>query len=107
MNRQEAGAVLALMTAAWPNQKITEQTARVWIDMLANVDPQVGIDTARQLIANDQWFPTVGGFLEAAQFLARRRGLERRSLPSGVKLVPCPPELMQKMRDCLKNAKSL
>ena len=109
MNRQEAGGVLALMTAAWPNQKITEQTARVWMDMLANVNPDDGLVTARRLIASEEWFPPITKFLEHSQAVARERCIrETPSLPAGRQnYVPCPPELMAKMRDCLKNAKAL
>lgn len=95
------------MTAAWPNQKLTEQTARVWIDALDRFDAQDGLEAANALIRSEEWFPPVTKFISTTQAIARRRSQDRPALGAGERRVPCPPELMAQMRDCLKNARTL
>jgi len=74
------------------------------MDMLARVQPADGLEAARQLVAREDWFPTVSRFLDHAQAVARARAIaETPALPrGGERYTRCPPELMARMRDCLK-----
>lgn len=86
MTRQETAAVLALMTAAWPRQPVTDATVAVWGDALRDLVAEDALTAAKALIANEEFFPSVTKFRSTATALARRRLMahaHERGLPEG------------------------
>lgn len=96
MTRKEAGAVLALMTAAWPRTPLSEPTAHVWIDVLGDVDADDGLAAARRLITADEYFPSIARYLEVVHAVIR--SIAAHTPPE---LPPPPPsaERRQWLRD--------
>lgn len=64
MTPDETKKILAYMLAAWPNHKLDEMGALVWSEHLADIPADQAIDTARTLVDNNPWFPTVSEFRE-------------------------------------------
>ena len=64
MNRQQVAAVLGLFSAAYPQTAISEATALLWADELAEIDPDQGLAAARRIVREDQRFPTIARMLE-------------------------------------------
>lgn len=73
MTLNETAAVLALMSAAWPNVEIPEHTISVWADELGGLHPDDALQAAHLLIRTSKWFPSISEFLDAARNFTRRR----------------------------------
>lgn len=66
MNRSEVAALLAVCAAAYPHVNVSKETASLYAEMLADLDPQVAMGAVRRLIATSQFFPTVAAIREQA-----------------------------------------
>jgi len=64
VNLRETAEILGYLSAAFPKNEMFEETVTVWSDQLVNVDFEVAQKTAKNVVAADQWFPTVARFLE-------------------------------------------
>lgn len=85
MDNREAAAVVAIFAAAFPNTNVTAATVSLWADNLRSVNAQDGLDVARLLVTELEWFPTI------AQFRQRQRDLVRnRQLDVAHKALPAP-----------------
>lgn len=105
MNGRDTAAVLGILAAAWPNQQITEQTASVWMDLLADIDPDDAMHAARTLAKREHWFPSIASFRNEAEARAHaRRNARAASHGLGAaprKPAPPPPALMAASRQLL------
>lgn len=104
MNRRDVAAVLGILTAAWPNQTLPEQTVAVWMDMLADLDPADAQQAARTLVKTEQWFPSIARFRNEAQAAAHARQNRRAAthgLPGHHRPAPPPPALVEAARALL------
>jgi len=100
MNSRDVTAVLGVLAAAWPNQTITEQTARVWMDLLADIDSEDAMAAARILIKREHWFPSVAQFRSEAEAQAHgrhNRAAATRGLPG-----PTTPVLPERLVDATR-----
>jgi hypothetical protein len=101
MTPQDTAAILGILSAAWPNQTITAQTAAVWRDMLTDLDPDDAMHAARALIKQEHWFPSIARFrLEADTHAHARRNKEAaaRGLSPGHHATSPPPQVMADLR---------
>jgi hypothetical protein len=101
VTRDEATQVLAILSAAWPNQQVSRETAQLWLGMLAELDQRDAMAAARDAVRQDQWFPTIARFLqlaEARKHGRRNREATERGLPSAHRAAPPNPELMKATR---------
>ena len=108
MNRNETAAVLGILAATWPNQTITEQTAAVCMDFLADIDPADAMHAARTLAKREHWFPSIAQFRNEAEAKAHaRRNARAATHGIGVafRAVPPPPALMDAARQLLTEMK--
>lgn len=104
MTFQDATTVLGLLTAAWPNQDMPAETAELWIGMLSELDVDDAKSSARTVIRNDQWFPSIARFIqvaEAAKHARENRFAAQRGLPSVGRSVPPPQRLIEATRQLL------
>lgn len=101
---RDTAAVLGILAAAWPNQTITEQTAAVWREMLADVDQSDAMAAARTLVKRSEWFPSIAQFRNEAEANAHarcNRAAASRGLGSGHKPTSPPPRLIAAARQLL------
>lgn len=105
MNDQQGAVVLGVLTAAWPKQEMPDPTVDLWLSVLTELHPDDARAAANTVVRNDQWFPSIARFLEAAGVAKRARQCreaEHRGLPSSSAVaVPPPPELTEAARDLI------
>lgn len=77
MNRAEVAKVLAVCSAAFPHVNVTRETAAVYAEMLADLDPQHAQQAIRRLLATSHFFPSIAAIREATIAVANP------SAPSG------------------------
>lgn len=105
MNDLEAATVFGLLTAAWPDKQLPDETIDLWLEMAANVDAADAEDAARQIIREDQWFPSVARFLQMAEAKAharRNRNADTRGISTGHRAAPPPKQLLDAARHLIK-----
>lgn len=79
MSPADAAELVAILTAAFPNNRITERTAQVYENMLADLDREAAHKAVSRLICTQKWMPTVAEIRTAAvecEHGARRLGSE-------------------------------
>lgn len=64
MNVRETAEILGYLAAAWPKYELTEETVQVWVDQFASADFEKAQKAAKEVVANDEWFPSVARFRE-------------------------------------------
>lgn len=117
MTRQEAAAVLAIMTAAFPGHEFSEDNAQVWYTaVLKDLDYEAGEELMRKLVTNpDRAQPH--SFPKLSEFQAARRARMRALKPTRA-LPTAPPvdaatakaniaALREKLPSTIKNARNL
>lgn len=62
--RKEIGAMMAILTAAYPALAISRQTMEVYSQELADVPPEFLINAAREHVRRSKWFPTIAELRE-------------------------------------------
>lgn len=67
MTANEVVALLAYMSAAWPNVEITEDTARLWSKHLDRLNGEDALAAADTLIRSSDFFPSVAQLLQVAK----------------------------------------
>ena len=72
MNVEEIQAVLGYLSAAYPGLELAEQTVTVWADQLGGVRGDTAVQAAREWVAEEDRFPTVGKFRALCIAVARR-----------------------------------
>jgi hypothetical protein len=108
VNQRNATAVLGVLSAAWPNQDVSEQTATVWMEMLDAVEVEDAMTAARKLVRTSHWFPSIAQFLNethAEEHARRNRHAARYGLPRNHQTVPPPPRLLAACRELLEEMK--
>lgn len=109
MNDDQSVEILAVLTAAWPNQELTTQTAQLWLGMLAELHPDDAMQAAKGVVRQDHWFPPIARFLqlaEAARHGRQIRASEHRGLGTGRATAPPPPALLEATRGLLAEQQS-
>lgn len=104
MTHADALKVLAVLTAAFPRYDLPRETAQLWLAVLTDLHVQDAEPAAKDVVNQDEWFPTIARFrqLVAAHRRAREtRAAETRGLPDGRTPVPPNPELMAATRRML------
>jgi hypothetical protein len=64
VTRTEAAKLVAVMCAAFPNAKVTDQTSLVYERMLGDLDYPAANAAVEQLLAVSKWMPTVAEIRE-------------------------------------------
>lgn len=85
MTPAESATILGLLSAGFPAIQVSQETAIVWMEALADIDPQDALPAARTLIKRAPRFPTVSQLREEAESLAharRNREATDRGLPA-------------------------
>jgi hypothetical protein len=115
MNRDQVAILLAKASAAYPNQapelSKNNQIFEVWVERLAQIDPQRALNNLDVHIDSNRFFPTIADVvrhdpsqfvdhfqqkLETQQYLEQRKEWEQKA-------ITCPPHLM---RQQLKSGES-
>lgn len=65
MNIRETAEILGYLAAAWPKYELAEETVRVWVDQFEDVSFEHAQRAAKQIVAKDEWFPSVARFRAA------------------------------------------
>lgn len=67
---------------AWPNTKLTDETAATWWEAaLKDCDFGLGLKILERLVAHDEWFPTIARWNEARREIVRRQQESSKALP--------------------------
>lgn len=66
MTNKEGLKVLSVLTAAYPQQKVEDETLKLYLRFLADIPFQYGQAAALNLIAESKWFPTVADLRKEA-----------------------------------------
>jgi hypothetical protein len=61
--------ILRALAAAYPNFALTEQTVAIYVELLADIDPELLRAATLDLISRSRFFPTVAEIREAARDL--------------------------------------
>lgn len=104
MNAKEASSVLAALSAAWPSHDMPEDTVRLWVGLLADVELPDAMAAARVVVKQDRFFPPISRYLqecEAQSHGRRNRLAAERGLPRNHQTVAPPPRLVAMLRDTL------
>lgn len=92
MNSTETAQILTVLSGAYPNQEVTDETAMLWANAFAG-DSMSDVKVAViDWINNEQWWPTPAGIRERIRNAKRQQQYEqpRPALPSGVEWMPYP-----------------
>lgn len=74
MKRDEALKLLRLLRAGFPTTRIEPDTSELWLAELRRLDPSVGDEAVRSLIARSRFWPTIAELNEQVEIAwARRR----------------------------------
>lgn len=73
MNERETSAVLAMLSAAWPNHELTKPTIALWARHLQHTVPADAMAAADLIVKTDEWFPSIARFMETVRARARSR----------------------------------
>lgn len=76
MNRQEVAGVLAYFGAAFPNMDISHDTADVWANELADIDPDLAPTAMRNVVKASEFPPTIAKFREACAVVAHHQRMK-------------------------------
>lgn len=66
MTHEETLKIMALLTAAYPQANIEEETIQIYIKFLLDLPCEAGQAAALELIASSRWFPAVAELRQAA-----------------------------------------
>lgn len=72
MNKHETAQVLAYLSSAYPNAKVTKETAIVYHDLLQELNASEVMKSAKELVRESEWFPSPAQLLKS---VARARGV--------------------------------
>jgi hypothetical protein len=75
VNRSDADRVIGVMSAAWPREALSDDSAALWRAMLANVEHGNAMAAVGQLVENEHFFPSIAQFREALLEIAQNRGV--------------------------------
>lgn len=84
MTPHQATQVIAALTAAWPTHDMPDDTMRLWVGLLADVDQGDAMEAARTVVKEDRFFPPISRFLQLAEercHARRNREATERGLP--------------------------
>lgn len=59
MTSEEAQALLAMLTAHWPKEKLSVVQAKTWLEHLERDDFELGHAACKRVIASQDWFPRI------------------------------------------------
>ena len=72
MNKHETAEILGYLSAAYPNAKVTKETAIVFHDMLKELAQDRVYEAAKEMVRESEFFPSPAQLLKS---VARRQGL--------------------------------
>jgi hypothetical protein len=64
VNLRETAEVLGYLSAAFPKYEMFEETVNVWSDQFSDTNFEAAQRAAKNVVASDQWFPSVARFRE-------------------------------------------
>lgn len=73
MNDQQAARVFNFLVTAWPDKQLPDETIDLWIEMIDDITYGDAQAAARDIVKQDQWFPTVARFRHQCEVHASRR----------------------------------
>lgn len=79
MSPSQAAELVAILSAAFPNEKWTEQTCEVYEQMLLDLDVQLAMRAVQVLVCTSRFVPTIAEIRAAAADVAvgeRRTGVD-------------------------------
>jgi hypothetical protein len=99
VTRDEAVQLLRLLRAAFPTTRIEPDTSELWLAELRRLDPSLGEEAVRSLIAGSRFWPTIAELNEQLEIarVRRRPAEEHRAWEERVAArereakVPLPP----------------
>jgi hypothetical protein len=81
MTREQAGKLVALLSAAFPHPPMTPERLQLFTDELALlVDFSTGDEAARMIVRGGEWFPKISEFRQAYRSVAEKRRETMREL---------------------------
>ncbi len=81
MKLAEAQFVVATLSGAFPQQRLTPENVKVYVDEIALLsDPVVASEAARQIVREGDRFPTIKDFRFVYRAVNERHASERRAL---------------------------
>ncbi len=104
MTPADAANVLGLLTAAWPNQDMPDRTVDLWLGLLSELDLSDAKEAARTVVRQDQWFPSVARFIQAAEAAKhgrQNREAAHRGLGDGHRPAAPPAQLVEATRQLI------
>lgn len=105
MNVQETAGVLAYLGSAWPNWDMSDDNADVWGGELAPLNADVARDTARNLVRQCKFPPSIAEFLEEYRRIMHANVVTRPlpELPEGEDVPFDAPAEFAALREKLKD----
>ncbi len=103
MNLQETAQTLAYFAAAWPNFGLTEETVEVWLEAVADINPEHAVQARETLVKTSEWVPSIARFRQECASIAhwkRERFAAAAGLPPGP-AAALPIELVADLRQNL------
>lgn len=92
----EAAALFKLLRAAYPNARIPEDAAQLWLSELRKLDHERGSAAVRSLIAGCKFWPSLAELYEQYRIIGEqqaraRREQERCDAAQAFDAIPMPP----------------
>jgi len=66
MKLSESAKLVAVLQAAYPTKELSEESIRLYAEMLSDLDPREAGNAVKRIIATSRFFPTVAEIREAA-----------------------------------------
>jgi hypothetical protein len=98
MNENQAAQVLAAMGAAWPNHDMPEETIRLWLGLMADVNVEDAMPAVKLIVREDRFFPPISRFMQVCEERAharRNREAAERGLPNAPRPTVSPDRMKQ------------
>ncbi len=67
MTKAEATRLVAILAAAWPDSKATQQTMALYVTRLLECDYGAAEAAVRRLVDNSRWLPRIADLLDAIE----------------------------------------
>lgn len=93
MTPEQAHQVLRILTAAWPNHDMPDDTIRLWVGTLGEMEHSDAMSAAKSIVNEDRYFPTIARLRQteaAAKHARRNRESADRGLPTAPQAIARP-----------------
>lgn len=78
MTHDEAVSVVAMLGAAYPSQRLTDDTAQLWVRSLSGIAFEPASEAAVDWIEHELYYPTIAAF---GVYLNRHKRPDQREIP--------------------------